>query len=97
MAARQAVILTPMSVQIQPTPNPNARKIVLPHKAFAQPLSFTEAQAANHDLAAQLFALGTIYNVFMVQDFITVNKLPAVEWRGLEEQIRTIIANYFDL
>ena len=97
MAAQQAVILSLMSVQIQPTPNPNARKFLLPHKQFAQPLSFTAAQAALHPLAAQLFALGTIYNVFMAQDFVTVNKLPAVAWAGLEEQIQTIIANFFDL
>lgn len=87
-----------MSVQIQPTPNPHARKFLLAHKQFAQPLSFATAEAAaTHALAAQLFALGTIYNVFMVQDFVTVNKLPAVEWAGLEEQIQTIIANFFDL
>lgn len=87
-----------MSVQIQPTPNPHARKFVLPRKQFAQPLSFASAEAAAaHDLAAQLFALGVIYNVFMVQDFITVNKLPAATWAGLEEQIQTIIAAYFNL
>ena len=98
MAAQQAVILSPMSVQIQPTPNPNARKFLLPHKQFAQPLSFASAEAAaTNALAKQLFALGTIYNVFMVQDFVTVNKLPAAEWGGLEEQIRTISANFFDL
>ncbi len=98
MAAQQAVILSAMSVQIQPTPNPNARKFVLPRRVFAQPVSFASAEAAaTHALAAQLFALGTIYNVFMVQDFITVNKLPGAAWDGLEEQIRTIIANFFDL
>ena len=86
-----------MAVQIQSTPNPNARKFILPSKQFAQPLNFAETDAAAHPLARQLFALGAIYNVFMVQDFITVNKLPAAEWAVLEEPIRAIIADFFEL
>ena len=83
---------------IQQTPNPNARKFILPAKHFVKPLSFADANAAvAHPLAARLFALGTIYNVFMVQNFITINKLPAVDWEPLEQAACSIIADYFDL
>ena len=87
-----------MSVEIQHTPNPNARKFVLPAKHFDRPLSFAGPDAASaHPLAAQLFALGTIYNVFMVQDFITVNKLPDADWEPLEEAARAMIAQHFGI
>ncbi len=50
-----------------------------------------------HPLAQRLFALPGVYNVFMAQDFITVNKLPGVEWDALEKDIQSTIAEYFDL
>lgn len=87
-----------MSVLCQQTPNPNALKFILPQRHFAQPLSFASVeQAAEHPLARTLFALGGIYNVFMVQDFITVNKLPHADWGALKTPIQSIIAEHFGL
>jgi hypothetical protein len=87
-----------MPVQVQKTPNPNALKFILPQRHFDRPLNIsTMEEAAQHPLAAQLLGMGTIYNVFMVQDFITVNKLPHVPWEGLEEEIVRIVARYFGL
>ena len=84
-----------MSVSAQPTPNPNAMKFVLSSFHFAQPLSFASAEAAaRHPLAAQLFAVGGIYNVFMVQDFVTVNKVPEVDWAGLLPQLQPMIERF---
>ncbi|MFN8491718.1 MAG: NifU N-terminal domain-containing protein [Caldilineaceae bacterium] len=85
-----------MSVQIQKTPNPNALKFILPKAQFAQPLNFSSvAAAATHPLARQLFALGNIYNIFMVQDFVTVNKLPDAPWAVLETAIQAVLEQYF--
>jgi hypothetical protein len=39
--------------------------------------------------------LGTIYNVFMVQDFVTVNKLPDADWAVVEPAARAIIVEHF--
>ncbi|MBV7332241.1 NifU N-terminal domain-containing protein [Chloroflexi bacterium TSY] len=84
-----------MIVQRQQTPNPNALKFVLPELQFDRPLSFPSAQAASaHPLAANLFALGSIYNIFMVRDFVTVNKLPDVDWEPLATQAEKIIEEY---
>ena len=96
IASVQTAILYAMQLKVQKTPNPNALKFVLPAKKFGQPLNFSSVEAATaHPLAAQLFALGTIYNVFMVQDFITINKLPHVPWMELEAAIQTLIVEYF--
>lgn len=87
-----------MPVYVQQTPNPNARKFVLPRKMFDRPLNISSAQeAAQHPLAQQLFALDPVYNVFMVQDFVTVNKYPDAPWDGLEEEIVHIVAAYFEI
>jgi len=87
-----------MAIEIQQTPNPNARKFILPAKHFLQPLSFANPDDASaHPLAAQLFALGTIYNVFMVQDFITINKVPDAAWESLEIAAHQLITEYFGL
>jgi hypothetical protein len=87
-----------MTVQSHKTPNPNARKFTLPGKRFSQSLNFSSPETAmGHPLAQRLFALPGVYNVFMAQDFITVNKLPGVEWDALEKDIQSTIAEYFDL
>ena len=84
-----------MSVQAKPTPNPNAMKFTLPARLFPRPLSFASREAAAaHPLAAAIFALGGVYNVFMVQDFVTVNKLPEVAWESLIAPIQAQIEKY---
>jgi NFU1 iron-sulfur cluster scaffold homolog, mitochondrial len=84
-----------MPVQIQPTPNPNAMKFVVTGVRFARPLSFSTRDAAAEDpLAAQLFALAGVYNVFMAQDFVTVNKLPDVDWSALTPQVQQILEDH---
>ena len=84
-----------MPIQVQPTPNPNAMKFVLGQPVFARPLSFPSAQAAaGHVPAEEIFALSGVYNVFMVQDFVTVNKLPDVPWEPLVPAVQAILAEY---
>ena len=87
-----------MTVQVQPTPNPNAMKFLLGLTVFARPLSFPNAEAAQgHSPAEGIFALPGVYNVFMVQDFVTVNKLPDVPWEPLAAAVQTILADYLAL
>lgn len=85
-----------MDIKIQATPNPNALKFILPEKHFPKPVNIsTPEAAAAHPLAAQLMALDGVYNVFMVQDFVTVNKRPDVPWEPLRDQAQALIVAYF--
>ena len=87
-----------MSIRVQPTPNPNAMKFVLDRPVFARAHSFPNAQAAaGHSPAEQIFALQGVYNVFMVQDFVTVNKLPDVAWEPLAAAVQAILLDYLAL
>ena len=84
-----------MPIQACKTPNPNALKFVLPDARFPQPLSYANPAAAqDNPLAQALFALDGVYNVFMVQDFVTVNKRPDVAWEPLADQVQALIEHY---
>jgi len=89
-----AAILGPMSVAVHQTPNPNARKFVLAEKRFAMPRSFPVSTPADDPLAVRLLALDGVYNVFMAQDFVTINKLPDVAWEPLEAAVTEILTEY---
>jgi hypothetical protein len=74
-----------MLVQVFPTPNPNAHKFTLPGVRFERSFNFPSVESASaHPLAASLFEVGGVYNVLLAQDFVTVNKLPDVDWEVLD-------------
>ena len=78
------------------TPNPNARKYTLDRTVGVTMLNLrTAAEAANHPLARDLFALPGVTNIFLTADFITVNKRPDVSWEALEPLILPILHAYF--
>ena len=92
--AGQPAILGPMSVAVHHTPNPNARKFVLAGKCFAVARNFSAPGPVDDPLAARLLALAGVYNVFMAQDFVTVNKRPDVAWESLEVAVTAILREY---
>jgi hypothetical protein len=86
-----------MPVQVHQTPNPNARKFILPERRFGAPLNASRPEeAAAHPLAHALFALDGVYNVLLAQDFVTVNKLPPVAWEELEPAVVAAIVTYLE-
>jgi len=86
-----------MPVHIHPTPNPNAHKYTSAGLRFVGPLNAsTPQEAAKHPLAARLFALDEVYNVFLVQDFVTVNKVAGAAWGGVDEKAVAIIEEFLE-
>jgi NFU1 iron-sulfur cluster scaffold homolog, mitochondrial len=84
----------PRIAEIEGTPNPNAKKFIL-----KEPLTWgvsrsydNEKQAQEDALAAQLFAIDHVTNVFYVDHWITVTQDGEAEWpellRKLAEPIR---------
>lgn len=76
------------------TPNPNARKFVLPNTRFAASRNYTLGDVVDNPLAAKLLTLDGVYNVFFAQDFVTVNKVPQVEWGPLQSAVETLLAEH---
>jgi Fe-S cluster biogenesis protein NfuA len=76
-------------VNIEPTPNPDALKFIV-----KEPLpligarSFRDfASAVGDPLGSIIFALGDVASVFYTDAFVTVNKLPAADWKDLIDPI----------
>lgn len=76
-------------VDPQATPNPNAMKfnLSLPVTDGKAHSFASKAEAAGHPVAARLFELDGVANVFMLGNFITVSKRPEASWNELVPSI----------
>ena len=84
-----------MPIQVQPTPNPNARKFILPAVRFDRSQNYTiddlTGGRVDDPLAQRLLALAGVYNVLLARDFVTVNKVPQAEWPPLIAAVTAIL------
>ena len=79
--------------EIQSTPNPNALKITLDRLVSEQPISFLHAEAAaDHPLAKCLFSIPGVCSLFLLNDFITINKSPDAPWADITRRVRQVLA-----
>ena len=79
--------------EIQPTPNPNAVKVILDRPVSDQPTSFFNAGAAEgHPLATRLFAISGVSSLLLLGDFITINKSPGARWADITAKARKVLA-----
>jgi hypothetical protein len=81
-------------IEVRQTPNPNARKFILAGTRFVGSRNYALGEAVDHPLAAQLLTLDGVYNVLLVQDFVTVNKVPQVEWPPLQAAVEKVLVDY---
>ena len=80
-------------VEIQPTPNPNAKKFVLDRSVSEHPISFFNADAAkDYPLAAKLFAIPGVSSLLLLGDFITINNSPSAKWDDISKQASAVLA-----
>ena len=74
--------------EIQPTPNPNAVKLVLDRVIADRPMSFLEpAAGAGHPIASRLFAIPGINGLLLLGDFVTVTKRPEARWADVTKSV----------
>lgn len=79
--------------EVQPTPNPNAVKLVLDRAIVEQPLSFFNAgQAIGHPLAERLFSIQGVSSLLLLGDFVTVNKRPEAAWADITAKVKKALA-----
>ena len=82
------------SIEVRQTPNPNARKFVLAGVRFEGSRNYSLGDMVDDPLAARLLTLEGVYNVLLAQDFVTVNKVPDVEWPALQAAVENFLADY---
>jgi Fe-S cluster biogenesis protein NfuA len=83
----------PKIADLEYTPNPNARKFVLKEAlthGLARSFENTE-QAQRDELAAKLFAIPHVTNVFYVDNWITVTQDGDADWQNLLREVATPI------
>ena len=79
----------PRIEDIEDTPNPNAKKFILREPlTWGITRSYENAEQAKDDpLAAALFAIGNVTNVFYVDRWITVTQDGGADWRILSRLV----------
>jgi hypothetical protein len=86
----------PLVVDIQPTPNVNALKFVV-NRRLTEGRSQTfrsPEDAAAHPLAAGLFAIPGVVQVFVLNDFLTVTRDPSVSWEQIASTAEAAIRKH---
>ena len=79
-------------LEVQPTPNPNAIKLVLDRPISDAPVSFlTPAAGVGHPLAEQLFAVPGVVGVLLLHDFVTINKSAEAKWASIRPRVKKIL------
>jgi hypothetical protein len=79
--------------EIQPTPNPNAIKLILNQPISDRPVSFLQASTAvDHPLASKLFAISGVNSILLLGDFITINKSSEVRWADITGKVKKLLA-----
>jgi Fe-S cluster biogenesis protein NfuA len=79
----------PKIAEIEPTPNPNARKFVLREPlTYGVTRSYESAEQTQDDpLASALFAIPHVTNVFYVDHWVTVTQDGRADWSDLLRQV----------
>jgi Fe-S cluster biogenesis protein NfuA len=87
-----------MNIDVEYTPNPNAKKFVLGKTVISNgSKQFNSAEEAKGDkLAERLFSVNGAISVFYLSDFITVEKGDeSINWRVFEDEVKKVISENF--
>jgi scaffold Nfu/NifU family protein len=91
--------MSPSTLDVQPTPNPNAIKFTLGSPTTdGSPKTYRNAsEAEGVPLARELFAIPGVVYVFMTANFISVNKSPESQWEAILPKATLAIGKHFGL
>jgi hypothetical protein len=82
--------------EIGTTPNPNSIRVALSESLFSKASTFATPQAAEADpLAKKLFAIAGVKQVFMLNNFISINKDPGLDWSKVEPEVAKVLMGHF--
>jgi len=74
------------------TPNPNSIRVGLSAPLFPVAKTYrTSSEAEGNALAQALIAIPGVVQVFMLNNFISVNKDPGAEWAKIEPKVAEVL------
>ena len=86
-----------VSVRVEATPNPNARKFTLDRELWpgrARTVNSPD-EALGLPLAARLLAIPGVKSLFFLRDFITVTREPDADWEPITAAVHQAIGQSF--
>jgi Fe-S cluster biogenesis protein NfuA len=90
-------IMPPVEVYAESTPNPATMKYVVNRPILMdRSVEFSDiSQAGVSPLAAALFKFPFVKGVYIKNNFVTVTKVPVVEWVEVMNELREFIRDFF--
>jgi len=85
----------PLEIVAQGTPNPNAAKFVLNRVVATQGKTYRDAATADVEWAQHLLAIPGVVQVFAINNFISVNKRPEVDWNVIGPHVEAVLRAAF--
>lgn len=87
-----------LSIEIQPTPNPNALKFILekPVKNNGKSTYKKPSDAINNNMASTLFTIRGIDQIHFFQNVITITKFGYEDWDEIENRVIETINQKFN-
>lgn len=87
----------PLTVRVEETPNPDARKFVCSATLQEGPsVAALQGDEVRHPIAAALLDVPGVRSVFLVRDFTTITRQQGVPWATLEPAIRAALTRAVD-
>jgi NFU1 iron-sulfur cluster scaffold homolog, mitochondrial len=91
---------TTLSVRAEYTPNPNSLKFICsepiyPYSGSLTYSSLEESLNVSNNLVSRLFEISGITKIFIMSNFISIDKEEEINWKDIHLSIKDIIKNSF--
>jgi hypothetical protein len=86
------------TTQAETTPNPNSLKFTTDNGPFRDDVAAysSEEEAQSDSLAHRLFSVSGVDDIFITPQFVTVSKVPAVDWSTVKPDVESILADHLE-
>lgn len=86
------------SVRAEYTPNPNSLKFIVSEAIYTGgSLTFDSAETAeSNPMAKKLFTVNGVTKVFIMSNFVTIDKVDQINWKDIHLEIKNIIKEELD-
>ncbi len=84
-----------VTIQIQGTPNPQAKKFIFNTQLVEEPVEFVDGLSANASpLASKIFGFPWASCVYIGENFVSITKQDWVDWELLQEPISQLLLDH---
>ena len=95
--SEEEVKKTPISIYAESTPNPSVMKFVANKMLSKNTLEYKNIdETASSALAKALFSFSFVKEVFIDENYISINKYDSFEWNDIVMEVRSFIKEYLE-